>query len=239
MTLKLDHIVIAVRDLDTAIADFKALGFTVNRGGVHANGATHNALIVFSDGTYPELLAPTDQPPLPDLIDFGALLREDEGLSGFALRSDDLDADAARLRAAGFGVGDPSSGERRREDGVLVRWRLALLDGGFAPFLIEDVTPHNLRVPADSDLTAHLNGARGVCGLAIVAHDLPATQDRYARLFGVPSGEALPGITLRDGNADALAALQLEIAYNAKPPTASAFSHGVRFEPCPAEHNAR
>ena len=43
MTLQLDHAVIAVDDLDAAVQNYRALGFTVVRGGVHANRATHNA----------------------------------------------------------------------------------------------------------------------------------------------------------------------------------------------------
>ena len=56
---KLDHVIIAVFELDQAVADYRALGFTTIYGGRHANGATHNALVCFQDGTYLELLAPT------------------------------------------------------------------------------------------------------------------------------------------------------------------------------------
>ena len=41
----IDHVVIAVADLDRAIADFDALGFTVVRGGSHPGLGTHNALL--------------------------------------------------------------------------------------------------------------------------------------------------------------------------------------------------
>jgi catechol 2,3-dioxygenase-like lactoylglutathione lyase family enzyme len=40
MSLSLDHIVIRVQDLEQAITHFSALGFTVQRGGTHADGAT-------------------------------------------------------------------------------------------------------------------------------------------------------------------------------------------------------
>ncbi|PMP81392.1 MAG: VOC family protein, partial [Roseiflexus castenholzii] len=53
----IDHIVILVRDLLAAIDDYTALGFTVTPGGVHADGATHNALVAFVDGGYLELIA--------------------------------------------------------------------------------------------------------------------------------------------------------------------------------------
>jgi catechol 2,3-dioxygenase-like lactoylglutathione lyase family enzyme len=187
MPLRLDHAVIAVRDLDAALRDYRDLGFTVRRGGVHANRATRNALIAFADGTYLELLAVTGEAPLPGVIDFSVLLQQGEGLVGFALRSEDLDADAARLRAEGFVMGEAIPGERRREDGTVIRWRLALLDGGFAPFLIQDVTPREWRVPGDPAVTAHLNRAAGLRGVEIAVPDLTAAQDRYVRLLGITS----------------------------------------------------
>ena len=61
--LGLDHIVIAVADLDTAIADFRSLGFTVQPGGRHPGRTSHNALIVFADGAYFELIAWTAPAP--------------------------------------------------------------------------------------------------------------------------------------------------------------------------------
>jgi hypothetical protein len=57
MANAIDHVVIVVRDLAQASADFAAAGFTVTPGGEHADGATHNALIPFADGAYIELIA--------------------------------------------------------------------------------------------------------------------------------------------------------------------------------------
>jgi catechol 2,3-dioxygenase-like lactoylglutathione lyase family enzyme len=57
MTLPLDHVVILVAELERAIADYTTLGFTVQRGGTHAGGSTHNALVGFADGSYLELIA--------------------------------------------------------------------------------------------------------------------------------------------------------------------------------------
>ncbi len=48
---QLDHIIVSVGDLDAAMQDYRALGFTVIYGGRHASGSTHNGLIVFQDGT--------------------------------------------------------------------------------------------------------------------------------------------------------------------------------------------
>src|SRR5262249_12580966 len=52
----IDHIVIAVPDLDRAAQSYASLGFTVVQGGRHPVG-THNALIGFADGAYIELIA--------------------------------------------------------------------------------------------------------------------------------------------------------------------------------------
>ena len=57
MSLALDHIVIAVADLDRAMADYRALGFQVLPGGQHPGRTSHNALVVFADGAYLELIA--------------------------------------------------------------------------------------------------------------------------------------------------------------------------------------
>src|SRR5689334_2853398 len=104
MPLHFDHAVIAVKDLDNAIQDYHDLGFTVIRGGIHSNRATKNALIVFEDGTYLELLAKTDFDPLPNVVDFSPLLQKGEGLVGFALQSDDLETEVTRLKDSGFSV---------------------------------------------------------------------------------------------------------------------------------------
>jgi len=101
------------------------------------------------------------------------------------LRADDLESEAARLRAAGFAVGEIIPGERRRQDGTLVQWKLALIEGGFAPFLIQDVTPQDRRIPTDPAVTTHANGATGLIRVEIAVRDLPQAQIRYARLFDV------------------------------------------------------
>ena len=68
MIQSIDHIVILVRNLEEAIADYTALGFTVTPGGVHADGATHNALVPFDDGSYLELIAFTVREVVNDVV---------------------------------------------------------------------------------------------------------------------------------------------------------------------------
>ncbi|MBC9909023.1 VOC family protein [Chitinophaga varians] len=54
-----DHIPVAVRDLDSAAARFKALGFALKPGRSHTNGI-RNMHVKFTDGTELELITATD-----------------------------------------------------------------------------------------------------------------------------------------------------------------------------------
>ncbi|KAI0668389.1 glyoxalase-like domain-containing protein [Trametes maxima] len=65
----LDHIVHLTPPgtLEQSVKAFRDLGFTVVPGGTHADGKTANALVVFADGTYLELLHFTHA-PAPALV---------------------------------------------------------------------------------------------------------------------------------------------------------------------------
>ncbi len=179
MAFTFDHVLIAVNDLETAIVNFTGLGFTVIRGGEHASRTTHNALICFADGAYIELIAPTGYEPQPG-ADFRFMLRAGEGLVGYALESDDLVADVMGMRARGIIIDDPSSGARRREDGVTLHWRSAMMGKNIAPFFIQDETARNLRVPDDPGSITHANGVTGVHGVGVIVEDL-SRQTPYFR----------------------------------------------------------
>ncbi|MBZ0278841.1 MAG: VOC family protein, partial [Anaerolineae bacterium] len=188
MAFRLDHIIIAVHDLDGAIRDYHALGFTVNYGGRHASGTTHNALIGFQDGSYLELMAVTGEQPQPGVnaVDYSPLAQGDEGLSGFALLSNDLITDAAALREKGAAISVPAPGSRRRTDGVEIRWLTAAVAGHMSPFFVEDQTPRDLRVLSAPDVTRHAYGVTGVRELEVLVAQLGEAEiANYARLFGI------------------------------------------------------
>lgn len=186
----LDHLVIAVHDLDTAMTDYRALGFTVLYGGQHTSGSTHNALICFADGTYLELLAPTGQPAAPGTTDYTPLLGADEGLIGFCLASADLPGAVAAIQARGGAVTAAQAGGRARADGVALRWQTAMSIARDAPadallpFFIMDETPRALRVPDDAASTTHSNGVLGSLHLFMIARDVGAEAGRLAMLLG-------------------------------------------------------
>jgi catechol 2,3-dioxygenase-like lactoylglutathione lyase family enzyme len=178
----IDHLVIAVRDLESAISNFTRAGFTVVRGGKHPIG-THNALIAFADGSYLELIAfmkPVPGHPWQIALDKGG------GIIDFCMRTDDLAADVESLRRAGAKIADPSPLTRDRPDGYHLSWMLAIPAPPFnsqLPFLIKDDTPRDERVPRER---AHSNRAIGIRTLAIAVEDPGATSRYYARVLGRP-----------------------------------------------------
>ena len=178
MLRNIDHIVIVARDLAQVSEDFRQAGFTVTPGGEHVGGATHNALISFADGTYFELIA-FKEPDRPQGHKWWSRLALGEGLTDYALGSTDLAADAEAIRQRGLDFDGPVDGGRQRPDGARVQWRTILLGRGASisnekaalPFIIEDVTPRELRVPGGA-ATAHRLPATGVAGLTLVVSDL-------------------------------------------------------------------
>lgn len=186
MITGIDHIVILVRELDTAMEDYARLGFTVARGGEHPGG-THNALIAFADGAYLELIA-FKEPDQSSTHPWHSALAFGEGLVALALGSSDLAADAAAIRARGLAVDEPSDGSRLRPDGVRVAWRSAGVGAGprgcQRPFLIEDVTPREQRV-ATGRLTRHANGVISVVDVTLAVADLERAAADLAALLDV------------------------------------------------------
>ncbi len=191
LPLRFDHAVILVNDLEQATSDYKALGFNVFYGGEHAGGLTHNALIVFQDGTYLELLAP-NSPELLKQIDatdhsnFLFMFERGEGFGGYAILSENLEADVKGMEKRGLAVQLRPPGGRATPTGEELRWRSAMLDGNMTPFFIQDDTPRHLRVTIDPKLRLQPNGVSGVAGIMIPYSDLNSGVNLYSTILGSP-----------------------------------------------------
>jgi hypothetical protein len=119
--VQIDHIVIGVRDLDEAAAQFDdRYGLTTIEGGRHPGWGTANRLIPLG-AAYLELVTVVDQAEASN-SDFGrwvSTMLESNTRLGWAVRTDDLDHTAARL---GLEVAD---GSRRSRGGETLQWRIA------------------------------------------------------------------------------------------------------------------
>lgn len=149
ISLAIDHLVYAVPDLATAVADIEErTGVAPIPGGAHVGRGTYNALLGLGGHTYLEIIGPDPAQPEPEAPrPFGIddLIRP--GLVTWCARADrDLESVVAALVAIGDQVGPIDAMSRRRPDGVLLEWRLTtprLDDGGVIPFFIDwGATPH-------------------------------------------------------------------------------------------------
>jgi catechol 2,3-dioxygenase-like lactoylglutathione lyase family enzyme len=177
----LDHIVHAVRDLDAAADFYRRMGFMVGARNCHAWG-THNHLVQFP-GFFMELLAVAEPDKLagegfPALFgDFNRqFLARHEGLSFMMLESEDVLADAAQFRGAGFARSDALTFERagKGPDGstVTVGFSLAFACDPRAPEIGFAVCrQHSPQLFWNPALQQHANGASGVAGAVLVAEN--------------------------------------------------------------------
>lgn len=181
MGLALDHVVIAVSDLEIAMADYRALGFTVVAGGSHPGRTSHNALVVFADGSYLELIAwKSPNPAERWCVEHG---KHGDGLMDFALLPDDTAAVIAAARARGLVLNGPVDGGRKRPDGAELKWQTGRQVTFDLPFLCGDVTPRSLRVP-EGDVRVHPNGVTGIASVTVAVRDLGESLGRYRALVG-------------------------------------------------------
>ncbi|RPD55659.1 hypothetical protein L226DRAFT_617052 [Lentinus tigrinus ALCF2SS1-7] len=161
--------------LQESVEAFRKLGFTVIPGGTHAGGATANALVVFADGTYLELIHFV-HPPRPD--DPNPWARKQSGWIDYAFLGTGGEpsiADAINKRADKEASGvryEESKGGRRREDGKVLEWVIGSTEEslrGTLPFFCGDVTPREWRVPLEPrSNTEHANTALGVSYLKLL-----------------------------------------------------------------------
>ncbi len=180
MPFSLDHIVIAVGDLERAISDYTALGFTVLRGGEHPGRGSINALIVFEDGSYFELIA--FKRPVEGFRWWELLEAAGPGFTDYALLPESIETDLRAARLRGLVMGDIEAGGRLTPEGVRVEWQTVRPPASDLPFLCADVTPRALRVP-EGEVRHHANTALGIASITVAVRDLAASIGRYLALL--------------------------------------------------------
>jgi hypothetical protein len=183
MKLEVDHVTLGASRLEALASAFAAVGLAADYGGLHSNGITHMSQLVFADGSYVELVSVL-RPGQPSPWWHEHIVHEG-GPCAWAVRVDDVDAEVRRLRARGVTVGDASHMDRKRPDGQVVEWDLAFVGdhgaGAMHPFIINDRTPRELRVPdSESVADTELAGVHSVVlGVPDVAEAGETFQDAY------------------------------------------------------------
>jgi hypothetical protein len=123
---RLDHLVYAVPDLDSAVADLEhRLGVRATPGGQHQGRGTRNALIALGPESYLEILAPDPAQPAPNGGRwFGVDPNTPARLAAWAAKGVDLQRVASSAAARGVPLGPVMAGSRQRPDGVVLKWTL-------------------------------------------------------------------------------------------------------------------
>lgn len=226
----IDHLVLAVADLDTGAAAYERLGFRLTPRATHPFG-TGNRLAQMR-GSFLEVLAVVDParvpPAAPGVFSFGAFNRDwlegGEGLSMLVLESRDADRDLADYRAKGIAAFRRLDFERaaRQPDGTerLVAFSLAIteepgVEAGF--FTCHNRFPENFWKP---EFQSHPNGALDVAEVALVAED-PADHHVFLEAFTGVRGPRVTGFGLDfdtpRGTVAALSAAGFRMRYGRDP----------------------
>jgi len=202
--LGIDHVVIAVRDLDAAAAGWRKLGFTVSPRGTHsAHMGSANYTIVFGED-YIELLGVLHETehnrPLV------AFLEKREGIERAAFKTRNAAAGVAELQARGIHAGGPLSFERPVDlpnggKGAarfnILTWPAEEAPGGLGIFACEHLTPEMVWIP---QLQSHANGAAGLRQIEIVS-DVPGEDAAHmGRLIDRPVQKTEDGYRVSSGN---------------------------------------
>lgn len=211
---RIDHVVVAVHDLDAAGAFYQRLGFQVGSRNRHPWG-TENRLIQFGS-SFIELITVGDDAEAiadhaPGRFSFGGFvrdyLREREGLAMLVLDSDDAAADAAAFSGKGLGSFEPFFFERkgRRPDGseTQVAFTLAFAVDAEAPmagfFVCQQHFPENFWNPA---FQRHDNGASAIASIGMTAASPPMHQFFFSAFGGSTARQDAQGrlaVDLREG----------------------------------------
>lgn len=124
--LRIDHIILAIEDLDRGMRQFEEItGLKPVYGGEHPNSNTQNAIVALQDGIYLEILAPkTGLDSLP------AFFQGMDTLTpiGFALNTDDIVLLDQRLKALQFSTDGIQDGSRTTPNGSRLSWQLLIVN---------------------------------------------------------------------------------------------------------------
>jgi catechol 2,3-dioxygenase-like lactoylglutathione lyase family enzyme len=187
-TQGIDHVVIAVRDLDRGEAQFRRLGFALTPRGHHTTLGSYNHCAMFAH-EYLELIA-LGTKSRPALERF---LSVREGIAGIALRTGDAQRTYGELRERGVTAAEPIAFGRPVEaEGRKGEARFATTEvettatAGVRVFYCQHDTPELVWLPP---YLAQPNGVERLAGLVIV-DDGAGFTGLLDRIPGSPSTQA-------------------------------------------------
>ena len=200
----LDHVVVAVRDLDASAKTWAALGFTISPRGLHSSHLGSGNYTIMFGSDYIELLGivtPTDHN-----AGTRAFLAMREGLERSAFTAVDATKGVAELQAKGIAATGPldfsrpvdlPNGGKSEARFSTMHWPSDEKPGGMRIFACQHLTRDAVWIP---ELQVHKNTAKRIDRVEILSADPRKAAEHMARLidqtvrpeddgaFRVPSG---------------------------------------------------
>lgn len=185
MPVAIDHLLVVVHDLEAAVRDFQALGFTIQQRDDSIEGSMINRFICFADGSY-ILLSAFAQPEQAKQHRLAPFLARGEGWADYSFVVDDVAGVAHSLENAGLSMRGPIRVANTLASGE--EWSLDLLltgvgaqGDGALPFLVEDKEGRDKRIPIP---VPHENGASGIVGLRLAVRSAQSVADSLETMLG-------------------------------------------------------
>lgn len=199
----LDHVIIAVGDLDAGEAAMRRLGFRTTPRGYHsAHMGTANSTIVFADRTYFEVLGPVAETEANRPIREG--LAAGRALFGVAMKTEDAAAAQAGFAARGISDGPVNDFSRpvalpegAREAAFRTTNISAEASPGAYAFVCQHLTPELVWRP---DYLEQENGVVGLKEVVACSSDLAAAEAGWARILPGAVRRATEDVIVDFGN---------------------------------------
>jgi hypothetical protein len=190
LNLIIDHVLIAVDNLESAKKEYESFGFTVIYGGGEKEAL--NALIFLKDGTLIELVGKDKFPRIYKFLNsiritslFGNMKdritlfpKVRQGFFNYSLYSNNLNRTYQYLRANNIDADKPKKFGRFINDGVYTKWQLIGTKPYDIPFIIGDYIP--IRI-SDSTFLEHKNKAIALDTISIAT----VSFDNYIKLYNI------------------------------------------------------
>lgn len=198
MNITFDHLVLLVHDLDQAMKDFEALGFTVLERADTSHGSTIFRFVSFADGSYILLTAFTSAEGRKEHR-LGSVLEAGEGWADYSFVVPNANAAAETLKARGLPVKGPVKVQNVLAGGEV--WSLDLLMTGRGaggdnalPFLVSDNAGRGHRIPGPPE---HPNGANGMRSVTVSTADVAKVVETLLAIGGKAEAGAPKGQRVR------------------------------------------
>lgn len=200
MEFSFDHLVHFVQNPQEAVEEMKRMGIYAFAGGNHEKWGTYNSLSYFGL-SYIEFLGIRDRMKAEaaaidhDLTKQAvSLLPHIQGFNRIALRTNQIEKIADKAQRLGYRIDGPVDGERTRDDGVTLRWKMLFIKDDHSelplPFIIQwDQSDEERRLDLDEKINGHSVGKVEVQDLVFAVHDVERQTETWSHLFGLKKSD--------------------------------------------------